>query len=264
MTAPFFSILVVSFRAGAAMGKTIQSILSQTCEDYEIVVKDGGSDDDTLSYVPEHEKIRVYSQKDGGIYDGMNEAIGYARGRYVCFLNCGDVFAGPDVLTAIKARAQETDAAVVYGNYARGDVRFEQPHTLSAFHLYKSPLCHQTMFIDKTLYDRHGRYDTSFKICADWCHLVKTFRAGETFAHTDVVVCDYEGGGASENEQGERIKQEEITRMRAMLYTERERQTFDRRLQWSCIRLRRWIANNHSLRWLKRVYRRAVDLYNRR
>ena len=83
---PFFSIIVVSFNAGQTISNTINSILSQTFHDYEIVVKDGLSKDDTLKCIPKSEKIRVYSQDDCGIYDAMNQAIDLSTGKYVCFL----------------------------------------------------------------------------------------------------------------------------------------------------------------------------------
>ena len=103
---PYFSVIIVSFNASNTIEKTIQSVLAQSFTDYEIVVKDAVSTDDTLRYIPQNDKIAVYSEKDGGIYDGMNTAIKYAKGKYLIFLNCGDCFADNEVLQKVYEKAR--------------------------------------------------------------------------------------------------------------------------------------------------------------
>ena len=93
MNKPFFSIVVVSLNAETTIAKTINSVLKQTCEDYEIIVKDGLSKDNTIKNIPQSEKIKVYEKADKSIYDAMNQGIEYANGKFICFLNCGDYFA---------------------------------------------------------------------------------------------------------------------------------------------------------------------------
>ena len=262
MENPFFSIVVVSFNAEQSIAKTINSVLEQSFENYEIVVKDGASKDNTLENIPKSEKIRVYSTKDGGIYDAMNEAVGYANGEYICFLNCGDFFAHTSVLSDISAAIQKSQCSVVYGDYKRKGVIQKQPNTLSDFDLYRSPLCHQTMFIKKQLFQIHGNYDTSFKICADWCHTVKTFKAKETYFHCDTVVCDYEGGGASETQKGLEIKREETKRIRESHFSPDERVRFDKKISHSFFKLRQKMASDKAPKWVRKFYRWCVGKYN--
>ena len=78
MGEPFFSVIVVSLNAGGLIGLTVSSALSQTCDDYEIIVKDGKSTDDTLNNIPEDGRIKLFSEPDRSLYDAMNQAISYS------------------------------------------------------------------------------------------------------------------------------------------------------------------------------------------
>ena len=131
-----FSILVVSLNAGEKLLQTVQSILKQTCRDYEIVIKDGGSKDNSLTMLEEYlstrteaerSRIRVIQEPDGSIYDGMNQATVHAVGEYYYFLNCGDFFAEDTALEqtarAIRAdKEQGGQALIYYGNIYDADI----------------------------------------------------------------------------------------------------------------------------------------------
>ena len=107
MQKPFFSIVVVSLNPGERLEKTLNSILKQTYTDYEVVLKDGGSTDGSLSglqergYFENKNQIRIIKEKDKSIYDGMNQAVAGIRGKYVQFLNCGDYFYSDRVLEEV-------------------------------------------------------------------------------------------------------------------------------------------------------------------
>ena len=107
MQKPFFSIVVVSLNPGERLEKTLNSILKQTFTDYEVVLKDGGSTDGSLSgllekgYFEGKDQIHLIQEKDKSIYDGMNQAVSHVKGRYVQFLNCGDYFYSDTVLEEV-------------------------------------------------------------------------------------------------------------------------------------------------------------------
>ncbi len=107
MQKPFFSIVVVSLNPGERLEKTLNSILSQTYKDYEVILKDGGSKDGSLEklqrcgFFENRKQIRVIRKSDKSIYDGMNQAVSYVNGKYVQFLNCGDYFYSDTVLQEV-------------------------------------------------------------------------------------------------------------------------------------------------------------------
>ena len=126
MQKPFFSIVVVSLNPGERLEKTLNSILSQTYQNYEVILKDGGSKDGSLKTLQEQgffedkPQIRVIQKSDKSIYDGMNQAVSYVGGRYVQFLNCGDYFYSVTVLE---------EAAEFIRNNLQGEM--ENPEILS-------------------------------------------------------------------------------------------------------------------------------------
>ena len=93
-----FSIIVVCLNAGDRLQDTLDSIWKQSYSDYEVIIKDGGSKDGSLSCVPKKDNVHLYREKDTGIYDAMNQAVRYAHGEYLLFLNTGDLFYDEQVL----------------------------------------------------------------------------------------------------------------------------------------------------------------------
>jgi glycosyltransferase involved in cell wall biosynthesis len=201
MSEPFFSVIIVSLNAGSLIGLTVKSALSQTCGDYEIIVKDGKSTDDTLKYVPDDSRIRLFSEPDKSLYDAMNQAISYSSGRYLIFMNCGDTFASDTVLENIRKAVKDGDYGMIYGDYTRDGVVKKQPLTLTRFNMYRTILCHQSVFFNGRILRDKKKYDTRYKILADYDleqDMVKT----SSHLHVDTVVCNFLGGGISETKEG--------------------------------------------------------------
>ena len=123
---PLFSVIVVSYNAGTKLNATIRNILEQSCQDLEILWKDACSQDGSpgtlwKELLPEEKaKILRISGKDRGIYDGMNEALLQAKGKYIYFLNCGDLLHDRDVLQKVKKKilsvSPEKSRQIWYGD----------------------------------------------------------------------------------------------------------------------------------------------------
>lgn len=264
MQKPFFSIIVVAFNAEATIRQTVDSVLAQTFTDYEIIVKDAASKDATVSNLPQNEKIKLYVTADGGIYYGMNEAVGYASGKYLLFLNCGDYFASPDVLAKVYEGAKDTDESktVLYGDYSRNGVVFKQPSRITPFYLYRTPLCHQTVFFGKGVFDKFEQYDTAYRILADYDITLKSFFGGFDYVYLPVTVSDYMGGGVSESEKMKARKKEEYAAIQKKNFSARDIRRFKRKLFFSFRGLRQKLISDRSPKWVRKLYRKLVNRVN--
>ncbi len=264
MSKPFFSIVVVCLNVEDTIRETINSILNQDFEDYEIVVKDGLSTDNTISMIPKSDKIRLFEEKDSGIYDAMNQGIKHSDGEYICFLNCGDLFENKSVLREIYNCAKdEQDIGVIYGNYMRNGVVFKQPSSISPFYLYRTPLCHQTMFISKKMFEENGLYDCSYKILADYEHTLHDYTSGKKFKYCNIVVCNYLGGGASESEKGKKIKAEERKKIVKEYFSKADIKKYEFKLFMSMKKLRQYMISDKSPEFVRKLYRWLVNIVNR-
>ena len=93
-----FSIIVVCLNPGTKLNQTLDSILAQTCPDFEVIVKDGGSRDGSIESMRTDGRIHLYQEPDHSIYEAMNQAVSHVTGDYILFLNCGDLFYDKEVL----------------------------------------------------------------------------------------------------------------------------------------------------------------------
>lgn len=261
MKQPLFSIIIAAYNAEQTIRNTINSVLIQTCEDYEIVVKDACSKDKTIDQIPEDKRIRVISEEDRGVYDGMNQAITRATGEYLAFLNCGDIFVDEYVLEKVKdyILSEKERYDIIYGDYTRADLGqcvLKQPSNLNAFELIRKPLTHQSVFFNYRVFEKNGLYDLDYKLCADYDLTVKAFLSGDKFLHINKVICVYQGGGISE-------------RNSALLHleTKKIRKQFQKKVRayhfcYQIITLlvvREWIVSDKSPKGLRILYRNILN-----
>lgn len=224
------SVITVCLNPGEKLGITLDSILRQDCQDVEVILKDGGSTDGSVekwrqenASVPGTEKVRIFVEKDRGIYDAMNQAVAHAIGDFLLFLNCGDRFADNSVLKRTidflkeeEKAGTDLDRLVLYGDTCgeKNDVVIASAPEITGFTCYRNIPCHQSCFYSAALC-REKPYDLRYKIRADYDHFLWCYyQAGAKMRHMDFPVAAYEGGGFSEKrENRERDRQEhrEIT-----------------------------------------------------
>lgn len=257
---PFFSIVVVSLNAEKLIRPTLDSVLSQTFEDYEVVVKDGISTDETVKQIPSDDRIRVFVQKDTGIYDAMNQATSFTSGRYITYLNCGDTFASPDVLSKARDLIGEENYGYVYGDWTRDGILHKQPEELTDFYLYRTPLCHQSIFFNGDDLRKVFHYNTKYRILADY-NLELEMRAVKNTKHIDLTVCSYLGGGVSETKNGYETKCSEREEIIKVHYPKRRRKAYSLFLKMTFPKLRNRLASS-DLVYIKKTYQRIVNNIN--
>ncbi|MDE6847080.1 MAG: glycosyltransferase [Lachnospiraceae bacterium] len=230
-----FSIIVVCLNAGEKLRETIDSIHNQTENDYEIIIKDGGSTDETtVRYIEENltgeaapkGQIRFFTEKDTGIYDAMNQAVQHVQGEYVLFMNCGDGFYDEHVLERVKEQIGQTGKKhrmpetqdsqtmpqyIFYGNIyeQQTDTLVQSNPVIDDFACYRNVPCHQACFYDAGLL-RKKAFDTAYVVRADYEHFLWCYyTAHAEMVYMPVTVALYEGGGFSETRANEKRSRHE-------------------------------------------------------
>lgn len=206
-----FSIIIVCLNAGERLRATVESVFAQSYEDYEIVLKDGGSTDgsvEEISKTVQDARLYIYQKKDTGIYDAMNQAVELAGGDYFIFMNAGDSFYDCEVLTKIADvilnKSRKPD--IVYGNlYHKGlsTVIYAAPE-INDFTCYRNVPCHQTCFYSRGLFVERAYYPM-YNVRADYEHFLWCFYDKKAvICYAPVIVAAYEGGGYSETKENRR------------------------------------------------------------
>lgn len=173
------SIITATFNSGATLRDTMESVLSQSYTDYEHIIVDGGSKDNTKMIVDEYrvrygERLVWHSGKDKGLYDAMNKGIALATGDVIGILNSDDFYASSQVLERISEFQRKAD--VIFGDLVFVDaVNTENvvrrwkgsPYKKGAFLKGWHP-AHPTFYAKRYLFDRFGGFDISFDVSADF------------------------------------------------------------------------------------------------
>ena len=204
---PKFSIITITFNAAPVIGPTLQSVLAQSYKNYEYILVDGASKDNTVA-VAKASGIKfahIVSEPDKGLYDAMNKGMRLAKGDYLCFLNAGDAFHSPDTLEKIVAAIahEEHLPDVLYGETAEVNEKREfvrmrrlQAPTRLTWKSFKQGMlvCHQAF------YARRGiapEYNLEYRLSADvdWC--IKVMKRAKKMVNVKLTVVDYLQNGLS-------------------------------------------------------------------
>ena len=180
------SIITPTFNSGKTIEKNVQSILNQNYKNFEQIVIDNLSDDDTLKKIDLAYKnagnvgnIKILSEKDNGIAEAFNKGIKIASGEIIGILNGDDQYYDETVLEKVVNCFNDKSVLFVHGN-----IFFEDP--VYGSNIRKPLLCsikkampynHPTMFFRKEVYAQHGLFDSSYKLAMDFefiCRLSKS------------------------------------------------------------------------------------------
>jgi len=174
---PFFTVIMPLYNHEAYVGHAVQSVLAQTCGDFELVVCNDGSTDGSLEIVDgfgDH-RIRVIDKPNGGTVSALNSCLLHARGQYVCWLSSDDLFApGKLALHWSHHHAQpESPLSLAPFGYLRDGVtmsdvqlRPEASARLAQF-LEGNYVNGLSVCADRRLYAQYGLFDSRFRYAHD-------------------------------------------------------------------------------------------------
>ncbi|GHV05516.1 glycosyl transferase [Spirochaetia bacterium] len=193
---PLITVITVVYNGKDTLEDTILSVIHQTYENTEYIIVDGSSSDGTLDIIKKYEdKIDYWiSEPDEGLYYAMNKGIDLARGKWLNFMNSGDLFYNNTVINEIfgSPRAYKN---IIYGNTIykiEKDAELVYPKISDI--VKKMPFCHQSSFTEYELMKKY-KYDTSYKLAADYNFLYSLYVKGIVFEYVNITVSVFEAEG---------------------------------------------------------------------
>jgi glycosyltransferase involved in cell wall biosynthesis len=254
--APLVTVAMVTRDAYQTFCLTLDSILSQTYQNLEVLVIDGGSRDGTLGLIQDKAAELDYwsSEPDQGAYDAMNKAARLARGRYILFMNAGDLFFSERAIAeAMNGISESNTPDFIFGHHVYvTKMGIEEYHRANDFadtwrvmregtYSWKwldCVPCHQATLTRTALLQENG-YDLSLRFAADHEFIYRMRAKGASLRHCDTTLAIYFAGGISS--QNEALCHEEWWRI-ACTYGDKQRADhFFKRGSW-CYRVARMVA----------------------
>lgn len=212
------SIITVCLNDASNLFSTCESIRKQRYPNIEWIVIDGASTDRSLDVLSDYKDCiaHLISEPDKGIYDAMNKGIGLSSGDYLLFLNAGDRLTGPDVLYSVKPFS---NIGIIYGDIEVTSDGISEvlkfPQKLPKDFLIKNMMPHQSTFIKRSLFDKYGCYDQSFRIAADYEFFVRTLYVHRvSSSYCKEVISVFHTGGVSNDPKWKSIRKLENHRIR--------------------------------------------------
>ena len=204
------SIITATYNSAQSIKSCLDSVLNQNYIDFEQIIIDGKSNDNTLSIINKfsdnHNQIKIYSEEDKGIYDALNKGINLASGDIIGFVHSDDFLATNNIINEICSMMKSESLDGVYGDLQYVD----EINTKKIIRNWKS--CdfkpsllkqgwmppHPTLFLKKEVYEKHGLFDLSYKISADYDFILRIFKDSELkFGYLPKDITKMRVGGAS-------------------------------------------------------------------
>lgn len=206
---PLISIITITYNAAETIPLTMSSVAEQTCTDYEHLIIDGASNDNTIIIARQMgtPSLRIVSEPDKGLYDAMNKGMRMARGRYVLFLNSGDRFHTRETLGLYADAIKKKSPDIIYGDTdivdalgkRLGPRHLSAPAMLTVDSFSRGMLiCHQAFMVRKAI---APRFDTDYKFSADYDWTIRCIKASRPGDRKNLraITIDYLSDGLTDH-----------------------------------------------------------------
>ena len=198
------SIVTVCKNEEKRIRRTVRSVLSQEGTDYEYIVLDGKSEDNTLNVLDSFQKefadngvsYKVVSKSDSGIYNAMNNALEYVKGDWILYLNAGDCLYSKKVTRIIDNYKEKCD--IIYGNFILIENGYYKNKKPSDYHNLPTmmPMCHQSVLCRTELMKKY-QFREKYRLAADYDFLLRAYWEGKNFEYVNNIISIYTLDGQS-------------------------------------------------------------------
>lgn len=209
------SIIIATFNSSKTMKKCLDSIVEQSLcdpDDIEVIIKDGGSKDDTIlicnNYIGIINNFIVNSGKDNGVYDAWNQAIAMSTGDWILFLGSDDYFSSTDAISSVLpylSKAEQSGIQIVYGKNKIVGLDGELIGELGESWVtaknkltFKMSIRHPGCFHKAELVHKLGGFDSSYRIIGDYAFILKALASEKLEAiYYEFPIISHTVGGLS-------------------------------------------------------------------
>jgi glycosyltransferase involved in cell wall biosynthesis len=205
---PLVSIVIATFNAGSTLDDCINSISLQSYKNYEIIVVDGLSKDNTVDIIKRYEQVIVkwVSEPDRGIYDAWNKGVALSSGEWISFIGSDDTFY-PSALEDYVQHINSLNNPKLEFVSSIMHLVNKDGHIIKAFGFpwewkksrLRNTIAHPGSFHSKSIFENYGTFDVHFKICGDYELLL---RPGDKFvsSYLNKITVRMAQGGISSND----------------------------------------------------------------
>lgn len=216
-----FTIVTVTLNNYKGLLNTYDSITMQSSRDYQWVVIDGNSSDDTCKFLDSLKKggsqVKWISEDDSGIYNAMNKGVSLSDGDYVIFLNAGDVFADKNVLQNLSNLDNFSNYDIIYGDsYEKLNKRiFYKKARNYKFVWYGMFTHHQSILYRRKMLLSYP-YSEDLVIASDYDTTAKLISLKFSCLYTNMAICIFTAGGLSSTSFSIGLKEQMYTRIKVL------------------------------------------------
>ncbi len=204
------SIITATFNSSESLKSCIDSVVMQDYSSIEYIIIDGKSSDSTTEIVKNYQAtysyIKMVSENDSGIYDALNKGLALATGDVIGFLHSDDLFPSNTIISELATKINDNNLDGIYG-----DLQYvTKENTNKIIRIWKScdfrpellkkgwMPAHPTLIIKKQVYLKHGFFNKSYKISADYDFMLRIFKDSNLkFGYLPKVVTKMRVGGVS-------------------------------------------------------------------
>lgn len=202
------SIITVCYNSSKTIEETFESVLNQSYQNYEYIVVDGGSTDNTVDIIKKYEasfngKLKYISEKDNGIYDAMNKGLSMAKGDIIGIINSDDWYE-KDAFEVVSQSYDGSKYQVLYGFLRMMKNGNELKVYLNNHEfLISSMITHPTCFVTKKTYEDFGKFDLKYRAAADYDLMLRYYLSKKvTFKPIYKILANFALGGISDTRIG--------------------------------------------------------------
>lgn len=191
---PIVSIVCVTLNAAKTLSTLLNSIEKNKTIDFELIIIDGNSNDETLDLLKAYTHIIDFcrSEPDAGIYDAMNKALKYVKGNWIYFIGADDDLTEEFFQSCKYLQSQNT---IYYGNVNFYGKDFNKVY--DDYYLTKLNICHQSIFYPKEVFSKY-KFDLRAKVYADYILNLQCWKDSDfEFKHIDLKLANFADGGFS-------------------------------------------------------------------